>query len=149
MVLQLYEGLSSEGLQANEQQFASSSEDDLAFTSNPARLMTMACERRRTLSRYKTHDGKVCRPRKTRVLTVMAGMWRTTRTRGSKRSRTSTRKNCKGKQKVSFGVSSGSDKEIRKNLHDLYWGHRVRRRRRRRKKAVQTGIRNRHSASYV
>jgi hypothetical protein len=84
MVLQLYEGLSSEGLQANEQQFASSSEDDLAFTSNPARLMTMACERRRTLSRYKTHDGKVCRPRKTRVLTVMAGMWRMTRTRGSK-----------------------------------------------------------------
>jgi hypothetical protein len=62
------------------------------------------------------------------------------------RSRTSTRKKCKGKQKLSFGVSSGSDKEIRKNPYDLYWGHRVRRRR---KKAVQTGIRNRHSASYV
>jgi hypothetical protein len=60
---------------------------------------------------HKTHDGKVCRPRKTRVFTVTVGKWQNTSL--SKVSNVDTQER-QGKAKPVPEASSRSDKEIRK-----------------------------------
>jgi hypothetical protein len=104
------------GPPANEQQFASSSEDDLASTQTPARPMTMACGRRRTFSHTRPTTAKHAVHARHEFLQSRSGCGRT---RVSRKSRTSTRKKGRGKQKPSPRLRQDLTKRSAKSPRSL------------------------------